>query len=279
MAGADDKPDFLVDARFLSKHRDDPNVVLVDTRPASNFWSGHLAGARHFNPFAFHHVDTSDSGLREFQAQLEWIFSALGISGEQTVVFYEDDSGMRATRAAWSLEYMGHPGARVLDGGLGRLAGASLVTTVSPVAPTRFVGAPQEELIASFEYVAAHLNRSEAQIFDVRTDEEYYGEWVRARRGGAIPGALHLDWVNNVGAEGAFEAAAQLRAAFERVGLRPDAEVITYCQGGYRSANAYFALKLAGFPHVRNYLGSWGEWGNREELPIGHPKRPARSRP
>lgn len=276
MASESGNGEYLVDARWLEAHLNDPNVVVVDTRPPADFWAGHLEGARHFDPFPFHHSDTTEGGLREFRGQLEWIFSALGIGANQTVVFYENDSGMRATRVAWALEYIGHSGARVLDGGLKNATSLKLVTAVQPVMPVNFKAAPRDETLASHPYIVAHLNRPEVQIFDVRTDEEYYGERVRARRGGAIPGAIHRDWVNNVDASGKFKPAAQLREEFEALGLNPECEIVPYCQGGYRSANAYVALRIAGFKRVRNYLGSWGEWGNREELPIENPRRKPR---
>ena len=263
---------YLVDANWLRAHRGDRDVVLIDTRPAADYWSGHLEGARHFDPFPFHHSDTSEAGLRNFNDQLAWIFSALGLTGSETVVFYEENSGMRATRAAWALEYMGHPAVRILNGGL-KLTDEGLVTTAPAIKTANFPGKPRADAIAPYTYIVERIGQPETQIFDVRTSEEYYGERVRARHGGAVPGAIHRDWVQNLDERGAFKPAAQLREEFERLGLNPDREIIPYCQGGYRSANAYIALRIAGYTRVRNYLGSWAEWGNHDDLPIDRPRR------
>ncbi|MGH7838811.1 MAG: sulfurtransferase, partial [Candidatus Binataceae bacterium] len=184
---------YLVDAAWLRAHRDNRDIVLIDTRPAADYWAGHLEGARHFDPFPFHHSDTSEAGLRNFRGQLQWVFSAIGISGKETVVAYEENSGMRATRAAWALEYMGHPRVRILDGGLG-LAAETLVTAAPVVTPANFAESARDDAIASYAYIVERIGRADPQIFDVRTDEEYFGERVRARYGGAIPGAIHRDW-------------------------------------------------------------------------------------
>jgi thiosulfate/3-mercaptopyruvate sulfurtransferase len=103
---------------------------------------------------------------------------------------------------------------------------------------------------------------------DTRSDGEWTGQLVRAARGGRIPGAIHLEWTQNLDANGAFKPADELQGMYSKLGVMPEREAIPYCQGGYRAANTYLALRLLGFPRVRNYLGSWGEWGNRLDLPI-----------
>jgi thiosulfate/3-mercaptopyruvate sulfurtransferase len=267
--------DFLVSAQWLREHRADPGLVVVDTRSTDDYWKGHLEGARHFDPFPFHSYDTGAHGQAEFRAQLKWIFSTLGITTRHTVVFYENDSGMCAARATWALEWMGHRAAKILDGGLKALGGERLVTEVAPYSPALFDGTPRDDSAATLAYVAERIGRPGFQIFDVRSDAEYYSERVRAKHGGAVPGAIHQDWTASQDGAGAFRSPEELRAGFERLGLDPAAEIITYCQGGYRAAHAYFALRLAGYRNVRNYWASWVEWGNRDDVPIEYPRRRA----
>jgi thiosulfate/3-mercaptopyruvate sulfurtransferase len=264
---------FLVDAAWLKRNAA-PDVVLIDTRPPAEFWAGHLEHARHLDPFPFHYYDTSPKAIREFTEQSEWIFSALGITGRESVVFYENNAGMRAARGAWILEYLGHPAVKILDGGLKALGGARLVTQAAAITPYPFKAAVRPQVLSTWDQVMAALGRPAVRIFDVRSEAEYYGENVRAKRGGAIPGSINRDWDLNLDAEGKFKSPQELKAVFEGLGFSPDEEVIAYCQGGYRAAHAYYALRLAGFAKASNYLGSWGEWGNREDLPIETPRRP-----
>jgi thiosulfate/3-mercaptopyruvate sulfurtransferase len=264
---------FLVDAAWL-QHNAKRDVVLIDTRPPAEFWAGHLERARHLDPFPFHYYDTSPKAIGEFAQQSEWIFSTLGITGRETVVFYENNAGMRAARGAWILEYLGHPAVKILDGGLQALSGVGLTQHAASITPYRFKSSVRPEILATYEQVASALGRSGTRLFDVRSEAEYYGENVRARRGGAIPGAINRDWVLNLDAGGKFKSPRELRSAFEALGFSPGDDIIAYCQGGYRAAHAYYALRLAGFARASNYLGSWGEWGNREDLPIETPRRP-----
>src|SRR5262249_46443963 len=156
------------------------------------------------------------------------------------------------------------PAVRILDGGLKGLGGAPLTAAAAPVTPYPFKAAVRPEILATWEDVSAALGNLAVRIFDVRSAAEYYGENVRGRRGGAIPGAVLREWSLNLDANGRFKPAAELKEIFTELGFSSGDEVIAYCQGGYRAAHAYYALRLAGFDRVSNYLGSWGEWGNRE---------------
>ena len=117
------------------------------------------------------------------------------------------------------------------------------------------------------------LDKKDAAILDTRSDGEHNGTTVRAKRGGAIPGAVHVEWSRNLDPDGAFKPAGELRAMYEAAGVTPDKEVVTYCQGGYRAAHGYLALRLLGYPRVRMYIGSWKEWGDRSDLPVELPKK------
>ena len=252
-----------------------PPPQLLDLRPAEEFAAGHLAGAVHLDLWGVSLIDTSEAPLRAFMWMIGHLFSLRGITPDRPVVVYEGKSGLRAARAFWLLEYLGHPSVRVLDGGVQAWTRAGFPMTTEAIAPTpsKWHGEPHPAVLATASDVKDRLGKMESAIVDTRADSEYYGEEVRARRGGAIPGAVHLEWTNNLSADGTYKSADQLKAMYEALGVTPDREVVTYCQGGYRAAHTYLALRLAGFPRVRNYTGSWKEWGDREDLPIEKPRR------
>ncbi len=249
--------------------------LLIDLRPAEAFAVSRLRGAVHFDLWGVSLIDTSPAPLRAFMWMIAHLFALRGVTADRPVVVYEEQSGVRAARAFWFLEYLGHSNVRVLDGGFQAWSRAALPVTTEVTTPvaSQWHGDPDDTRLATWDQVQDCLGNPETAIIDTRCDAEYFGEDVRARRGGAIPGAVNVEWKLNLTPDGTFKSIEDLKAMYAAVGVTPDREVVTYCQGGYRAAHTYLALRLLGFPRVRNYTGSWKEWGDREDLPVEHPKR------
>ena len=247
--------------------------LVIDARPAEQFAEGHLEGAVHLDLWGVSLIDTSEAPLRAFMWMIGHLFSLRGVVPGRPVLVYEQDAGIRAARVFWFLEYLGHPAAHVLDGGFGAWKRAGLPVTTRAIAPTpsEWHGTPDPSKIATWDLVYDRLGKPGTAIVDTRSLAEHRGEQVRAARGGAIPGAVHLEWKNHLAPDGRFKSVEELRAMYEHLGVTPDREVITYCQGGYRAAHAYLALRRLGYPRVRNYTGSWKEWGDRVDLPLERP--------
>ncbi|MCY4601261.1 MAG: sulfurtransferase [Acidobacteria bacterium] len=269
-------PELLIDPAELAGRLDvagAPATVVIDLRPAEAFAAGHIPGAAHLDLFGVSLIDTDPAPLDAFLWIIAHLLAARGVEAEHPVVVYDEQSGIRAARAFWFLELFGHPDARLLDGGFGawERSGHPVSGAAARPAPGQWTPGRDAERLATWRDVRERLGRADAAVLDTRSDGEYCGATVRAKRGGAIPGAVHIEWTRNLGADGAFKPADELRAMYAAGGITPDREVLTYCQGGYRAAHGYLALRLLGFPRVRNYLGSWKEWGDREDLPIETP--------
>jgi len=249
----------------LEKIIDDPSLILIDTRSFQEYSQGHITNAVNLDLFSFHWIDTSQSGISSFNEQFEKIFSQVGVSEEKKVVFYDNVSGMLAARGVWLLEYFSHPNVSMLDGGITKWKNEGRAWNTIPTGykPSNFSGKPNSKVLAGFEYVLDNLNK--ITILDVRSKEEFDGELVRAARGGHIPTSTNIDYTENIANDGTLKNNDDLSKLYQ---MPKDAEVITYCQGAYRAANTFVTLKKIGFTNVKVYLGSWGEWGNKLELPI-----------
>jgi thiosulfate/3-mercaptopyruvate sulfurtransferase len=254
--------------------RGDVKPLVIDLRPPEDFAAGHIPGAVHLDLWGVSLIDTDPAPLKAFMWMIDHLLNLRGVDANTPVVVYDEQSGMRAARAFWFLEYFGHPRVQVLDGGFGAWTRAALPVTRKAGPPPRstWTGTPQAQTIATWRDVKERLGRPDVVILDTRSDGEHNGTTVRARRGGAIPGAVHVEWTRNLGPDGAYKPADELREMYEGAGVTPDKEVVTYCQGGYRAAHSYLALRLLGYPRVRTYTGSWKEWGDREDLPIEKPE-------
>jgi thiosulfate/3-mercaptopyruvate sulfurtransferase len=142
----------------------------------------------------------------------------------------------------------------------------------APPTPPPLKGTPNLELLATRFDVHRAIDDPDTVVVDVRRESEYRGTEKRARRAGTIPGAVHVFWREHLDERGAFRPADRIRALYESKGVTPDKTVIPVCQGGYRSASTFIALRSLGYPRVRNYVSSWGEWGNRDDSRIVVPE-------
>ena len=255
----------LISVKELENELRNSDLLLVDTRSFNEYSEGHIPGAVNLDLFAFHWYDTSKKGIKDFQTQAQKIFSYVGVSDKKKVVFYDQVSGMLAARGVWILMYFSHPHAFMLDGGFTKWKNNELPleTKTNRFKPAEFSGKINHEMLVGFEYIRDNLNK--LKIIDARSKEEFVGTIVRAAQRGHIPNSVNVDWNLNIADDGTMKENEELSKFYQ---LPKDSQIVTYCHGAYRAANTFLALKKLGFKNVSVYLGSWGEWGNKLELPI-----------
>jgi thiosulfate/3-mercaptopyruvate sulfurtransferase len=277
-------PDVLVSTDWVAKALQDPNVRIIESNEDQLLYpSGHIPGAVQVD-WA---LDLNDQIRRDYldRAGFEKLMSRIGVTPETQVVFYGDKGNWWACYAFWVFQLFGHTRAKVMDGG--RLKWETEkrpMTREEPkLAPTRYKAPERDDskIRAFRDEVLAH-SRAKKKLIDVRSSQEFTGERTHmpeypqegVLRGGHIPGAKSVPWGRAVeSASGTFKDAAALRAIYEtEVGLKPADDVVTYCRIGERSSHTWFVLTyLLGYPRVKNYDGSWTEWGNAVGLPIEKP--------
>ena len=271
-------PDALLwDPATLAAHLDDEGVVVLDVRRGESYANGHIPGARHFSVYGINTYDSDPAPLASFTRMWAFQIASAGIRRGDVVVVCADTTDESAARAFWFLEYLGHERVAVLDGGIRtwEAAGRPLTHEATPPKASAYPYEAVASVCASWSDVAAAIDDPTTVILDTRSDGEWYGEDTRgAARGGAVPGAVHLEWLHNVDDRGRMLGVEMLRERYAGVGTTPETRVIAYCNTGYRSAHAYLALRLIGHLDVRNYVASWQEWGNRMECPIVVHERP-----
>ena len=269
---------YLINARELGGQLG--AATVIDLRPAEDFALGHIEGSKHLDIYGVSLNDSSDATLNTFLSIIRALFGSRGVSLEKPVVIYDHETGERAARAVWLLAVLGHPDVRILDGGtqawtasgerLVRLTRAPAPADPAKAPPTSapYKGSQNLELLATRFDIHRAIEDEQTVLVDVRRESEYRGTERRARRGGTIPGAVHIFWRDHLDDQGAFRPAQEIRDLYAARGVTPDKTVIPLCHGGYRSANTFIALKSLGYPRVRNYVASWGEWGNRDDTKI-----------
>ncbi len=274
------KPELLVTTGWLAEHLNDPGLVIVESdEDVLLYDTGHIPGAIKVD----WHLDLNDQVTRDYVDGQGFadLCARNGISRDSTVVFYGDNFNWWAAYALWVFKLFGHPEVRLLNGGRMKWLqeGRDLTTDVPKPEPTDYPVVEREDApIRAFrDDVLQHINKG-GKLVDVRSPGEYSGELLHmpdypqegALRGGHIPGAASKPWKMAANDDGTFKDADALRAIYAgELGLSPDDDVVVYCRIGERSSHTWFVLQnLLGYPTVRNYDGSWTEWGNLVKAPI-----------
>ena len=272
-------PDVLVDTQWVADHLNDTDVRLIEADEDVLLYEiSHIPGAVKLD----WHVDVQNPVERDFvdQQGFEQLLSHWGITNNTTVVLYGDRNNWYACYTFWLFTMYGHSKLKIMNGGRTKWDEEKRLQTkeIPHYEATPYHAQPANETLRAFrDEVASGLRNPGRRLIDVRSPQEYSGELLHmvnypqegAQRGGHIPGAKNIPWATAANADGTFKSAEELRQIYGAKDITPDKEVITYCRIGERSAHTWFALtQLLGFPRVRNYDGSWTEWGSVVRAPI-----------
>lgn len=270
----------LVTHEWMDEHLDASSVVVVEvnTDLKAGYHQGHVPGAVGWGL----HTDLEDPTRRDIPGvgQMEALLERSGIGNDTTVVLYGDGNNRSATWAFWIMKYYRHRDVRLINGGRVKWLDSGMpVSTEVPTCDYKSyrIKAPDRRLRVMKDYIAENLGDSSIKLLDTRTYQEYAGRVAASPdsgqgnvyRKGRIPGAIHVPWEDSAMQDGTFRAVEELSALYAGKGLEPTNEVISYCRLGVRASYSWFVLKyLLGYPRVRNYDGSWTEWGNAVGVPI-----------
>ena len=274
------RPDALVSVEWASEHLDDPSVRFIEVDvDTSAYETGHLPGAVGFNWV----TQLNDPTKRDLVShdELQALLRAAGVSDDTTIAFYGDNNNWFAAWAYWQLRYQGIDNVKLIDGGRKKIESSGLpLTSDAPGHAPGNISVPREtrdELRIYRDEVLAGVGKPGRGLVDVRSPEEYRGELAApahlpqeaAQRKGHIPGAANVPWSTAVAEDGTFKPIAELREIYGGKGLVADNEIVAYCRIGERSSHTWFVLsELLGYPNVRNYDGSWTEYGSLVGAPI-----------
>jgi thiosulfate/3-mercaptopyruvate sulfurtransferase len=272
-------PEVLVETSWVAEHLNDPKIRLVEVDVDTTAYdSGHIPGAVGWN----WKKDTQQTVIRDIPGKTAWegLLSHSGIAPDTTLIFYGDTNNWFAAFAFWLAKLYGHADVRLMNGGRKKWVdeGRLLTTAVPTLVATQYKAKELDgSLRATRALVKEYIGQPHRALVDVRSAQEYSGELLApenlpqegAQRGGHIPGAANIPWGMAVKEDGTFKSGEELRVLYGGKGITSTQEVIAYCRIGERSSHTWFVLKyLLGYPHVRNYDGSWTEWGSLIGAPV-----------
>jgi len=264
--------ELLIETQNLAQQLSSPHLRLLDARPLEEYRVGHLPGAVSLFALQTDDLEANRRGFPLPPERAERLFQGAGINSDSLIVIYDDQGSRFAARLFYVLEFFGQSHVQVLNGGFKKWQSEGLpLTTDSPaVSPGDFKPQANPAMIATSQWVNAHLNDANFKLLDARSVAEYRGEKVQGPRGGHIPGAINIEWTRVLvsGPIKTFLDAPSLAKLFSDAQVSPSQEVVPYCQMGVRAAELFFALRLLGYTRVRLYDGSWEDWSATPDMPV-----------
>jgi len=263
----------LLDTEWLATNGGTSNLRLIDYgRKFGDYQAGHIPGAIFIDRKAVWNKVNNTPGMLPSVETMVAELEKAGISNDSTVVIYDGNNGLWASRLFWALEYLGHEDIHILNGGWRKWVQEKRAVQTASYLPPRGIYIPQiqPDLLATEDWVLENLSDPDVQIIDTRSSDEYIGNNVQATRGGHIPGATNINWVSNLKNDGTetFAHKENLLKLYNSKQISKEKIIVTHCQTGVRAAHTYFVLKLLGYPRIRVYDGSWAEWGNDTRTPV-----------
>jgi len=269
----DESISILIEPKALHSRLLDTDLRIVELCESSDSQDQRIPGSMHVDYSEIVDGTKPATGQVPPNEQLQRLARRLGLYDRLHVVAYDDEGGGRASRLAWTLYLLGHRCTSVLNGGIHAWIHKGYPVTrngtaVATAEPVHFIF--DDRVLATREYILSRLDAPDLVLLDARTREEYQGSRILARRGGHIPSAVHLNWLDTI--DGArqlrLKADHELTAMLLQRGIAPDREIVVYCQTHHRSAHSWMMLRHLGYSRVRGYAGSWSEWGNDPRTPI-----------
>lgn len=262
----------LLEVEQLANLIPDDRLLLIDVSSPDNYLNGHIPGAFNLHPGYLQCGVAPAPGKIPDATQLAEVFSSLGLRPEHHVIAYDDEGGGWAGRLLWTLEAVGHRHYSYLNGGIHawRQAGLPIETAAQTATPSDHPVTIDPAPIAEIEDILPRLGSDNFAIWDARSAAEYRGERSGSMRAGHIPGAINIDWLELIDRSNATRLVdlEQLQARLNDLGLSADKDIVTHCQSHHRSSLTWLAMRILGYPSVKGYHGSWGEWGNRDDTPV-----------
>lgn len=259
----------LIQAEELLPLLDDDSIMIIDLCRDEIYQQQHIPGAIHISPQEIVAGNRPAVGKLPPVARLERVLSRIGYSPDRQIVVYDDEGGGWAGRFIWTLDVIGHTNSSYLDGGLIAWAAADypMTSKVPEVTPVDVSVQINTDPVASREEILANLENPDFLVWDARSPEEYAGTRVVASRGGHIPGAINLDWLELMDKDRNLRLRQDLETVVTARGFGRNKRIVTHCQTHHRSGLTYFVGKLLGLD-IKAYDGSWSEWGNDPDTPV-----------